>query len=357
MVHATNGAIRPVSRRSNRLSDPQRPSALLAMWPDTFATQFDAQRSARIAALCRLDQPMVTADLDAPDLADRLAGIEVLVTSWGAPELTADRLDRMPKLRAVFHGAGTIRSLVTEEFWERGIVITSAAEANAIPVAEFTYAQIVLAGKRAQYFARVPRMVRNGWRAQLHSDRYTNYGRRIGIVGFSRIGRRVVAHLQQLDNAEVLVYDPYADPDTVDRAGARLTGLDELLRSVDVLSLHAPALPETIGMIGARELALLRRGATVVNTARGALVDTEALTRECASGRLDAILDVTEPEPLPEDSPLYELPNVSITPHISGSLGSETLRLTDVALDELERWVNGEALTSQVTVADLEVAA
>ncbi len=339
------------------MSDPQRPSALLAMWADTFATQFDAERTARIRSLCRLDEPMVVADLDAPDLEDRLAGVEVLVTSWGAPALTAERLDRMPKLRAVFHGAGTIRPVVTDEFWERGIVITSAADANAIPVAEFAYAQIVLAGKRAQYLARVPRQFRNGWRAQLDSNRYTNYGRRVGIVGFSRIGRRVVAHLQQLDTAEVLVYDPHADAETVARAGARLTGLDEVLRSVDVLSLHAPLLPETIGMIGARELALLRDGATVVNTARGALVDTDALTRECASGRLDAVLDVTEPEPLPEDSPLYDLPNVSITPHVSGSLGSETLRLTDAALDELERWVRGEALTSQMTVADLGVAA
>ena len=339
------------------MSDPQRPSALLVMWPDTFATQFDAERTARLAALCRLDEPMVTADLDDPALEDRLAGVEVLVTSWGAPALTAERLDRMPKLRAVFHSAGTIRSVVTEEFWERGIVITSAADANAIPVAEFTYAQIVLAGKRAQYLARVPREFRNGWRALLGSDRYTNYGRRIGVVGYSRIGRRVVAHLQQLDNAEVLVYDPYADPATVARAGARLTSLDEVLRSVDVLSLHAPLLPETIGMIGPRELALLRDGATVVNTARGALIDTDALTRECASGRLDAILDVTEPEPLPEDSPLYDLPNVSLTPHISGSLGSETLRLTDAALDELERWVHGETLTAQMTMADLGVAA
>ncbi|WP_232666522.1 hydroxyacid dehydrogenase [Pseudonocardia sp. TRM90224] len=339
------------------MSDPLRPSALLAMWPDAFASQFDALREARVAELCRLDRPAVTAELDDPALADRLAGVEVLVTSWGAPVLTAERLDRMPKLRAVFHCAGTVRSLVTEEFWERGIVITSAAEANAIPVAEFTYAQIVLAGKRAQYLARVPRQFRDGWRAQLTSDRYTNYGRRVGIVGFSRIGRRVVAHLQQLDHAEVLVYDPHADPVAVARAGARLVDLDELLRSVDVLSLHAPALPETLGMIGAAELALLRDGGTVVNTARGALIDTDALVRECASGRLDAILDVTDPEPLPDDSPLYDLPNVSITPHIAGSLGSETLRLADAAIDELERWVRGDALTAQVNAADLEVAA
>lgn len=305
-----------------------RPSALLVMWPDTFATQFDARRVERIGALCRLDQPLVTADLDDPALDDRLAGVEVLVTSWGAPALTGERLDRMPKLRAVFHGAGTIRGLVTDAFWDRGIVVTSAAEANAIPVAEFTYAQIVLAGKRAQYLARVPQQFRSGWRAQLHSDRYTNYARRIGVVGFSRIGRRVIAALQQLGDVEVLVCDPHADPDAVARAGARPTGLDELLSTVDVLSLHAPLLPETVGMIGARELALLRDGATVVNTARGALVDTEALLSALESGRLGgAALDVVEGEEgifyadrrgqaiASAVARLQELPNVIVSPH------------------------------------------
>ncbi|WP_448809016.1 hydroxyacid dehydrogenase [Agromyces bauzanensis] len=337
-------------------SEP-RPAALIAMWPEAFAQQFDEQRVGRLETLVELVSPTPVVDFGDPSLAAELARVEVLVTSWGAPRLTADVLRRMPALRAVFHAAGTVRGLATDAFWERGITITSAAEANSIPVAEFTFASIVLADKRAQFLAREPLAHRDDWRSRLLTDGYSNLGRTIGVVGFSRIGRRVVALLRRLEDVTILVADPHAEPETVTAAGATLTSLGDLLARVDVLSLHAPELPETRRMIGAAELALLRRGATVVNTARGSLIDTDALTAECVSGRLDAVLDVTDPEPLPADSPLYRLPNVSITPHIAGSLGSETRRMSDAALDELARWTLGLPLESQVLLADLGVSA
>jgi phosphoglycerate dehydrogenase-like enzyme len=124
-----------------------------------------------------------------------------------------------------------------------------------------------------------------------------------------------------------------------------------------VLTLHVPALPATRHLIGAKELALLRDGATVINTARGSVIDTAALESECVSGRLDAILDVTEPEPLPADSPLYDLPNVMITPHIAGSLGSETRRMSESALDELERYLSGLPPRAPVTADEIAVSA
>jgi hypothetical protein len=126
----------------------------------------------------------------------------------------------------------------------------------------------------------------------------------------------------RLTGVEVLVHDPCADADTVARAGAWLTGLDEVLRSVDLLSPLAALLLE---MIGARELALLRRGATVVDTARGAFIDTDALNSERASGRRDAILDVTGPEPVPMAPALRPLQRVD-HPHVASSLGSEMFR-------------------------------
>ncbi|WP_448003493.1 hydroxyacid dehydrogenase [Agromyces bauzanensis] len=337
-------------------SEP-RPAALIAMWPEAFAQQFDEERVGRLESLVELVSPDPVIDLDDPALAADLGRVEVLVTSWGSPRLTADVLHRMPALRAVFHAAGTVRGLTTDAFWERGITVTSAAEANSIPVAEFTFASIVLADKRAQFLARDPLAHRDDWRTRLLTDGYSNLGRTIGVVGFSRIGRRVVALLRRLEDVTILVADPTVDAEAVASAGATLTSLDEVLRRADVLSLHAPELPETRHMIGAAELALLRDGATVVNTARGSLIDTDALTAECLAGRLDAVLDVTEPEPLPMDSPLYRLPNVSITPHIAGSLGSETRRMSDAALDELARWTLGLPLEHQVVLADLGVSA
>jgi phosphoglycerate dehydrogenase-like enzyme len=124
------------------------------------------------------------------------------------------------------------------------------------------------------------------------------------------------------------------------------------VRRSDVDTLHAPALPETHYLLDARRLALLRDGAVLVNTARGALVDPEALVRELVAGRIDAVLDVTEPEVLPPDSPLYELPNVFLTPHVAGALGSERARLVELALDEIARFVRGEPLQHEVRLED-----
>ncbi|TDC65834.1 hydroxyacid dehydrogenase [Micromonospora sp. KC207] len=323
--------------------------ALVVMDRDSFRAHFDEARLARLAGLVALADPICVDELDSPAARARMAAVEVLVTSWGAPTLTAERLAAAPALRAVFHAAGSVRSLVTGEVWRRGIRVTNAADANAIPVAEYTIAAIIFAGKKAPFIAADPEAAYQGWG---HRDGYgdlSNYRRTVGVVGFSRIGRRVVDLLGCLDSAQCLVADPHADPAEVALAGAALVDLHELLPRSEILSLHAPALPSTYHMIGAAELALLPDHATVINTARGSLVDSEALAAECRSGRLFAILDVTEPEPLPADAALRGAPNVMITPHIAGSLGSEILRLTDHTLDELSRWIAAEPLRAEVT--------
>jgi phosphoglycerate dehydrogenase-like enzyme len=334
-----------------------RPEALLVMRPDTYRLQFGAEELRRLRALAELGDPVWTDDLDTPHVRARLAETEVLLTSWGCPVLTDERLDAAPKLRAVFHCAGSVRPIVSDAVWPRDVLVTSAAEANATPVAEYTLAAIIFAGKQAHVLAAQSRLKPVDWYAVGAREDLSNYGRTIGIVGFSRIGRRVVERLQALDTAAVLVADPYADSEAVAAAGGQLVELGEVLKRSEILSLHLPELPETRGSIGARELALLPDGATVVNTARGSVIDTAALERECASGRLNAILDVTDPEPLPADSLLPSLPNVMITPHIAGSLGTETRRMSAQALSELERFVRGEAPLDAVTREVLAVSA
>lgn len=333
------------------------PNALVVMSREVFERQFDPARIARLRRIATVPEPIFTEDLDDPALSERLASVEVLLTGWGAPRLDAERLDRMPNLRAMLHCAGSIRPQVSEEFWRRGIRAASVAEVNAVPVAEFTLAAIIFAGKKAPFIAADPETRRqNGLRAERFGG-LGNLGLTIGVVGFSRVGRRVVDIVQQLEDVTVLVADPYADPAEIAAAGGVHTTLEELLPRVDVLSLHAPELPSTRHMIGAAQLAALRDHATVINTARGSVIDTAALERECATGRLNAILDVTDPEPLPADSPLYGLPNVMITPHLAGSLGTELFRMTDAALDELERFAAGLPLYEEVTVDALQLSA
>ena len=339
------------------MTDQSRPNALVVMQRDVYRRQFDAGRLARLHALARVPEPVWTDDLDDPALRGRLVDVEVLLTGWGAPRLDAGVLDRMPGLRAMLHCAGTIRPQVSDEFWLRGIRASSVADVNAVPVAEFTLAAIIFAGKKAPFIAADPAARRGHGTALERFGELSNFGRTIGVVGFSRVGRRVVDLVAQLDDVTCLVADPYADPSEVAAAGARLVPLVELLPEVDVLSLHAPELPSTRHMIGAAQLAALRDHATLINTARGSLVDTRALERECASGRLNAVLDVTEPEPLPADSVLFSLANVMVTPHLAGSLGTELHRMTDAALDELQRYAAGEPLADEITSEDLRLSA
>ncbi|MEJ1088776.1 hydroxyacid dehydrogenase [Microbacterium sp. Mu-80] len=323
--------------------------ALLAMSADAAHAVFDESRLARLQDLTRLHS---TAPVDIDTLPDEvLADIEVLITSWGAPHLDAARLARLPRLRAVLHAAGSVRQIVSDALWQRGIRVTSAADANAVPVAEFTFAAIVFAGKRAFTHLRTAADQR-AQRGLLDYTEVGNVDRTIGVVGFSRIGRRVVEMLRMLD-VRVLVADPFADAEAVAAAGAELLPLEALLPQVQVLSLHAPDLPSTHHMIGAAELAELPDGATVINTARGALLDHDALLAECRTGRLDAVLDVTDPEPLPADSELLRLPNVAVTPHIAGSLGTELRRLADSVLDELTALAQGAAPRHPITAADM----
>ncbi|MER6523863.1 hydroxyacid dehydrogenase [Streptomyces sp. NPDC001508] len=333
------------------------PKALLAMAPETLRTQFGEAELARLRGLATLDAPIMVDELSSPEARARLGEVEVLITSWGCPPLDEGVLEAAPRLRAVFHAAGSVRGLVGAPVFERGILVTNAAGVNAAPVALYTVAAVLWAFKKVPFLAQDARRFRDDHSYRDRWGMLSGHDRTVVIVGFSRIGRQVVAQLRTLYDGPILVVDPYADPAEVIAAGARPAELAEALPQAEILSLHAPALPETRHMIGEAELAALPPHATLINTARGTLVDTAALERACAFGRLDAILDVTDPEPLPAHSPLYDLPNVLITPHIAGSQGTETRKMAQAALTELERHCSGLPPLSPITLQGLAVQA
>ncbi|MFF0744430.1 hydroxyacid dehydrogenase [Streptomyces sp. NPDC004111] len=325
-----------------------RPATLLAMAPSIAARLFTEDRRARLAAIARTDPHLVAHDLHAPEFAAALAEAEVLLTCWGATPLTREVLERAPRLRAVVHAAGSVKQHITPACWERGLRVSSAAGANALPVAEYTLAAILFAGKQVARAARSYRELDgtgHDWRAALHTS--GNYRRTVGIVGASRIGRRVIELLRPFD-VTTLLYDPYVDPAQAAALGVRLTDLPTLCARSTVVSVHAPQLPETRHMIGAAELAAMPDGATLINTSRGSLVDEAALLPHLESGRLDAVLDVTDPEVPPPGSPFYSLPNVLLTPHMAGSFGNELHRMADHALAELERYAAGAPFAEAV---------
>ncbi len=336
----------------------RRPRTLLLMDPEAAASQFGAGERERLEALADLVGPVPLLELDSPSARSALATAEILITSWGSPYLSAEHLAAAPQLRAIIHAAGSVRGLLGPHVWDRGIAVSAAADVNAVPVAEFTLAAVIMAGKQAATLSSRARLEGPlAWSDVRKRSDLSNYGRVVGVLGFSRIGRRVVQLLSVLQTGAVLVADPFADPAEVTAAGAELVDLDDLLSRSEIVTLHAPALDSTHRIIGSRELALMPDGATLINTARGALVDHDALARECAASRLHAVLDVTDPEPLPIGHPLLSLPNVMVTPHIAGSLGSEVKRLSAHALTELDRWTQGLDFLTPVTAAELERSA
>lgn len=285
------------------------------------------------------------------DAAERLQNATVLFSSWGCPPIDAATLALAPKLQLITHAAGTVKGLVTPELWERGVRVCSAASANAVPVAEFTLGAILLANKDA--FASNQRYHADGAAAARVGPGVGNRNKTVGIIGASRIGRLVIQLLEPFD-LDVLLFDPLIDPADARSLNVRSVELDRLLEASDVVSVHAPLLPETIGMIGRQELSRMRDGATLINTARGRLCDTAALEAELTSGRILGVIDTSDPDPLPDESPLRGLSNVFLTPHIAGSLGTELPRMAHLAIDEIARFAAGEALRHEVRPDELE---
>ncbi|TNF88521.1 MAG: hydroxyacid dehydrogenase [Gammaproteobacteria bacterium] len=277
-------------------------------------------------------------------LEEHQARIEILVTSWGCPPINAAIIDRLPRLQLIAHLAGSVKGFLDDVVWRRGIRVTNAVAANAIPVAEYTLAAILFANKRVfqlnQFYIQ-HKENRAPWTRE--APEVGNYNKTVGIIGASHVGRLVIEYLKPFD-LRVLLYDPYVTPLAARELGATKVGLSELLSGSDVVSLHAPLLKDTQHMIGARELSLMKDHSTLINTARGGLIEQNALLAELGKGRLFAVLDTTDPEVLPADSPFYQLPNVFLTPHIAGSLGDETQRLTDYIVAEVERFSTGRSL-------------
>ena len=287
-------------------------------------------------------------DLTPSELAALAPAFDGLLTSWGSPPVTLELLRRAPRLRIVAHAGGTVRSLVGPEVLRVGLVVTNAASAIAPYVAEVALGLTLAALRR---LADSHLAVREGrWdKLQFQGRSRSLFGATVGLVGFGHIARSF-ARLLLPFGCRLLAYDPHCPPQAVPPdLPVALVSLDRLLAASRVISLHAPDLPATRGLIGARELALMPDGAVLVNTARGALLDHDALLAQVRSGRLLAALDVTDPEPLPPDHPLRTAPGAIIVPHIAGRVHDQTWRVALTAAANLAAFFAGQPPPDLVT--------
>jgi D-3-phosphoglycerate dehydrogenase len=269
---------------------------------------------------------------DAPILVTHLAPVSRSVFE-AAPDLKLVAVSRGGPVNVAMDAAAT-----------HGVLVVNTPGRNASAVAEFTIGAILA---ETRNITRGHDALRKGdyrgdlYRADVTGDELSEMT--VGIIGYGAVGTRVVRLLRAF-GTRILVCDPYVQLSADDAdAGVEHVSLETVLRQSDVVSLHPRVTEETRGMIGARELAEMKPGAVLVNTARGPLMDYDALYDSLETGHLGgAMLETFAIEPTPPDWPLLQLPNVTLTPHIAGA-SLKTVRIAAAkAAEEVRRWLDGE---------------
>ncbi len=308
-------------------------------------------RRRQVGQIADLHPVVVSSDNFAAE-APRLQDLQVIFSTWGMPALSVAQLAQLPALKALFYAAGSVKSLAPA-FHERDIVVVSAWAANAVPVAEFCLGQILLACKgyfRNTRDCRTPQG--NHQKVAFHGS--GTYGEKVAIIGAGQIGRHLIGLLKPF-RLKILVVDPYLSEVEAEDLNVRKVTLEEAFAEAYVVSNHLPDLPELRQMLDGKLFASMRPDATFINTGRGAQVDEPALIAVLRQRPdLMALLDVTDPEPAPPGSPLYELPNVQLSSHLAGAHNDEVVRMADTMIEEFHRWRSGEPLRYQVTRQMLE---
>ncbi len=274
----------------------------------------------------------------ADEMTGRLQGVTGILSlnGSGARDVTKEAVQ----------AAGTVKVAVISHWWHgshndaseawqaAGVEVIDESDACNEAVAEWTIGAAI-AG--LFQFAHFDREMKSGVEWPDKSVARQLNGSTFGLVSLGRVGRIVAEYLRPFD-VRVIAYDPYVDADDAQQLGVELVDLETLLHTADVVSLHAPVLPETTAMLGAKELGLIRDGALLINSARAALLDGDAFRAEMAKKRFTAYLDVYDPEPPPVDEPLRSLDNVVMTPHIAGSTPMMFLRCGRRAIERLQAY-------------------
>lgn len=283
---------------------------------------------------------------------DLLQEVDVILSGWGAPKLDEAFLDAAPNLKAFLYGAGSVRGFVTDAFWERDIRLCSSVGANAIPVAEYALSQILFCLKAGWQFNARAKNVNNprhnGFQDFIKMSAPGGYKSTVGLISLGTIARIVRRFLEMMD-INVIAYDPFTTEEDARALNIELCSLEEVFARADVVSVHTPDLPATQGLITGKHLASMRTSASIINTARSAVIrHSEMIAVLEKRPDLWAVLDVTEIATESEHRRLQELPNVTLTPHIAGSMGPECARMGQFMADELRRFLAGEPLQHEI---------
>jgi phosphoglycerate dehydrogenase-like enzyme len=273
---------------------------------------------------------------------------EVVLTCWGSPKLTLKVYRANPQLKYRCHAAGTVRPYLDRECIEAGLRVTNWGTIIARSVAEGAL-MMILSSLRRTTLIEMELHVRKGWRPRGRLEAEGLFHQRVGLVGLGAIAQELVKLLAPFD-CELSAYSPHCPDDVFEQSGVtRVATLTELFRRNRIISVHASNVPTNHHIINADVLACLRDGGVLVNTARGAVINTKDLIAELRKKRLWAALDVFEEEPLPQDSPLRGMENCQLIPHMAGPTADRRVDMGKLAVENIGCYVRGEELLFPVT--------
>ena len=298
-------------------------------------------RSPHLAALAdRIELDAIGEPVEPDEFAKRVRGIPIVVAVRERTRFTAEVFARMPSVELLLQTGGHAYHVDAEAATRHGILVALGRGSKAAPSP--VVAELVIGLMIAWYRNLVPAVngVRDGrWPASL--GRLLT-GRTIGLLGFGRHGV-TVARLARGLGMRVLAWSPTLTPERAAAAGAEAVEFDDLLTRSDVVSVHVPLRPETVGLVGARELRRMGPGTLLVNTSRGPIVDEAALIEALSTRTIEgAALDVFDSEPLPPDHPLRTLDNVLCTPHIGYTVDAAFDDFAETTAAQLRAYLAGE---------------
>jgi len=269
------------------------------------------------AAIAQLESGFELRHVDGSDraaLLSALGGVDAVIVR-SATRIDAEALAQAPNLRVVARAGVGLDNVDVEAATKAGVMVVNAPSSNTVSAAEHAVGLLLAVARN------VPQAMASLKAGEWQRSRFIGtelYGKVAGILGLGRIGELVAQRLAAFC-LQVIAYDPYVPTARAAQLGVRLVGLDELLAEADFISVHLPKTAETSGLIGERELRLVKPGVLIVNAARGGIVDENALALALKDGRVGgAGIDVFATEP-PADSPLLAFPNVVVTPHLGAS--------------------------------------
>ena len=282
---------------------------------------------------------------DKNEMKRLLDGADACITSWEVASLDSEIISGADNLKAVVHMGGSVKRLVSNELFDRGVKVFGASPVLAETVAETALGFMIMGMKKGWEIASVVK--EGGWRDCACWPPRELRGKTVGIIGASQVGRHLIK-LLKLFNVNILVYDPFLSKEDAVLMNVKRVSMIELATESDVISLHAPVNENTKQILNGDIFKLMKDNALIVNTARGALIDEPALIRELSAGRFYAVLDVSDPEPPAEDSPLRKLSNVTLFPHFAGCI-EDCSDMSLRAAEELRRFFSGEAALYEIT--------